>query len=66
MNQNIKNNDTKINKYPPPVINEYYENSGKKAYIKPSMELYPLCDKILGPEGGVSGTMVEWDYGGEL
>ena len=30
------------------------------------MELYPLCDKILGPEGGVSGTMVEWDYGGEL
>ena len=50
----------------PPVINEYYENSGKKAYIKPSMELYPLCDKILGPEGGVSGTMVEWDYGGEL
>ena len=65
MNQNIKNNDTKINKYPP-VINEYYENSGKKAYIKPSMELYPLCDKILGPEGGVSGTMVEWDYGGEL
>lgn len=50
----------------PPIINEYYENSGKKAYIKPSMELYPLCDKILGPEGGVSGTMVEWDYGGEL
>lgn len=50
----------------PPAINEYYENGGKKAYIKPSMELYPLCDKILGPEGGVSGTMVEWDYGGEL
>lgn len=65
MNQNLKKNDTKINKYPP-VINEYYENSGKKAYIKPSMEVYPLCDKILGPEGGVSGTMVEWDYGGEL
>ena len=65
MNQNLKKNDTKINKYPP-IINEYYENSGKKAYIKPSMELYPLCDKILGPEGGVSGTMVEWDYGGEL
>lgn len=56
----------KLTNTPPPVINEYYENSGKKAYIKPSMELYPLCDKILGPEGGVSGTMVEWDYGGEL
>lgn len=65
MNQNFKNNDTKINKYPP-VINEYYENSGKRAYIKPSMEVYPLCDKILGPEGGVSGTMEGWDYGGEL
>ena len=60
MNQNLKKNDTKINKYPP-IINEYYENSGKKAYIKPSMELYPLCDKILGPEGGVSGTMEGWD-----
>lgn len=50
----------------PPVINEYYENSDKKAYIKPSMEVYPLCDKILGPEGGVSGTMEGWDYGDEL
>lgn len=45
----------------PPIINEYYENSGKKAYIKPSMELYPLCDKILGPEGGVSGAVIGWD-----
>lgn len=60
MNQNLKKNDTKINKYPP-IINEYYENSGKKAYIKPSMELYPLCDKILGPEGGVSGAVIGWD-----
>ena len=34
--------------------------------MKPSMEVYPLCDKILGPEGGVSGTVEEWDYGGEL
>ena len=46
---------------PPPIINDYYENGGKKAYIKPSMELYPLCDKILGPEGGVSGAVIGWD-----
>lgn len=45
----------------PPIINECYSKGGKKAYIKPSMEVYPLCDKILGPEGGVSGTMEGWD-----
>lgn len=28
------------------------KKDGKKAYIKPSMGVYPLCDKILGPEGG--------------
>ena len=50
----------------PIISNECYNNTGKRAYIKPSMEVYPLCDKILGPEGGVSGTMVEWDYGGKL
>lgn len=50
----------------PIIVNGCDNNSGKKAYIKPSTEVYPLCDKILGPEGGVSGTMVEWDYGGEL
>ena len=65
MNQNTKKNDTKINKYPP-IVNECYGKGGKKAYIKPSMEVYPLCDEILGPEGGVSGTVEEWDYGGEL
>lgn len=65
MNQNTKKNDAKINKYPP-IVNECYNKGGKKAYMKPSMEVYPLCDKILGPEGGVSGTVEEWDYGGEL
>ena len=50
----------------PPIVNECYNKGGKKAYMKPSMEVYPLCDKILGPEGGVSGTVEEWDYGGEL
>lgn len=65
MNQNTKKNDTKINKYPP-IINEYCENSGKKAYIKPSMELYPLCDKILGPDATVSGKLTGPEYGGDL
>ena len=45
----------------PFIVSECCGKDDKKAYIKPSMEVYPLCDKILGPEGGVSGTMEGWD-----
>lgn len=65
MNQNTKKNDTKINKYPP-IVNECYNKGGKKAYMKPSMEVYPLCDKILGPDTTVSGKLIAPEYGGDL
>ena len=61
MNQNTKKYETKFNKYPPQLLISIMKKDGKKAYIKPSMGVYPLCDKILGPEGGVSGTMEGWD-----
>lgn len=60
-----KKNDTKINKYPP-IINECYSKGGKKAYIKPSMELYPFCDEILGSDANASGKLIAPEYGGDL
>ncbi len=50
----------------PPVINECYVKDSKKAYIKPSMEVYPLCDEILGPDATVSGKLIGPEYGGDL
>ena len=50
----------------PPIVNECYSKGGKKAYIKPSMELYPFCDEILGPDANVSGKLIAPEYGGDL
>lgn len=50
----------------PPIVNECYNKGGKKAYMKPSMEVYPLCDKILGPDTTVSGKLIAPEYGGDL
>lgn len=50
----------------PIIVNGCDNNSGKKAYIKPSMEVYPLCDEILGPDATVSGKLTGPEYGGDL